>query len=96
MEKRKKGNHLKTWAIRQPPQSRAIELEPKDLTLSMRWAQKDALPIIGEGWWKRAPPTINRCEHRQTEDRSNGPSTWYWSSSSILTTLSSNFRKDER
>jgi hypothetical protein len=96
MKKRKKGHHLKTWAIRQSPEPRAIELEPEDLTISIRREEKDVLPIIGVGRWKRAPPTINGCEHRQTENRSNGHSICYCISSSILTTLSSTYRKDER
>ncbi len=87
MKKRKKGHHVKTWAIRQPLQPRAIEQEPEDLIISIRRVEKDELPIIGEGLWKRASPSINGCEHRQAENRSNGHSISNCISSLILTTL---------
>lgn len=48
MKKRKKGRRFKTWAIRQPPQPRVIEIVPEDLANYVIRAEKDVLPIIKE------------------------------------------------
>ncbi len=74
MKKRKKWRHFTISAARQAPELRAIELEPEDLAVYVRRAEKEVLPTIEEGRWNRAPPSINGCEHRQTENRSSGHS----------------------
>jgi len=48
MKKRKKGRRFNTWAIRQPPQPRVIEIEPEDLATSVSRAENDVLPMIAE------------------------------------------------
>lgn len=48
MKKRKKGRHLKTWAIRSAAQPRTIEMELADLVPYILRAEKDVLPIIRE------------------------------------------------
>jgi len=48
MKKRKKGLRFKTRAIRQPLQSRIIEIEPEDLAAYVSRAEKEVLPIIEE------------------------------------------------
>jgi hypothetical protein len=48
MKKREKGRRFKTWAIRQPPQPRVIEIEPEDLATYVSRAEKDVSPITLE------------------------------------------------
>ncbi len=56
MKKRKKGRRFTISAVWQAPEPRAIEMELEDLTIFIHRMNKDVLPIIGEGLWKRAPP----------------------------------------
>ncbi len=48
MKKRKKGRRFTVSAVRQAPQQRAIELEPEELAVYVRRAEKEVLPIIKE------------------------------------------------
>jgi hypothetical protein len=66
MKKRKKGRRFKTWAIRQPPQTRVIEIEPDDLATYVSRAEKDVLPIIAERQLSPAAAQFLLAERRQT------------------------------
>ena len=46
MEKRKKGRHFTFSAVRQALEPRAIEMEPEELAVYVRRAEKEVLPII--------------------------------------------------
>src|SRR6266487_358692 len=48
MKKRKKGRRFTIPAIRQLPEPRPIEMEPEELAMYVRRAEKDVLPIIKE------------------------------------------------
>jgi hypothetical protein len=48
MKKRKKRRHFTSSAVRQSPGPRAIEMEPEDLAVYVRRAEKEVLPIIKE------------------------------------------------
>ncbi len=48
MKKRKKGRRFTSSAVRQAPEPRTIELEPEDLAVYVRRAEKEVLPIIKE------------------------------------------------
>ena len=96
MKKRKKGRRFTISAVQQAPELRAIEMKPEELAMYVRRAEQEVLPIIEEGRWNTAPPSINGCEHRQMENWSNGHSICYCIPSSFLTTLLSTCRKDGR
>jgi len=66
MKKRKKGRRFKTWAIRQPPQPRVIEIEPDDLATSVSRAENDVLPIISERQVSSAAAQCLLAQQRQT------------------------------
>src|SRR5258707_5212933 len=65
MKKRKKGRRFYTWAIRQPPQPRVIEIEPDDLATSVSRAEKDVLPIIAERQLSTAAAQFLLAQQRQ-------------------------------
>ncbi len=46
MKKRKKRQHFTSSAVRQAPGPRAIEMEPEDLAVYVRRAEKEVLPIL--------------------------------------------------
>ncbi len=46
MKKRKKGRRFSISSIRQPSQQRTSEMEPEDLAVYVRRAEKEVLPII--------------------------------------------------
>jgi hypothetical protein len=48
MKKRKKGRRFNTSAVRQSPRQRTVELEPEELAIYVRRAEKEVLPIIKE------------------------------------------------
>ena len=48
MKKRKQGRRFTSSAVRQAPEPRAIEMEPEDLAVYVRRAEKEVLPIIKE------------------------------------------------
>jgi hypothetical protein len=48
MKKRKKGRRFTISATRQSPEPHAIEMEPEDLVVYVRRAEKEVLPIIKE------------------------------------------------
>jgi hypothetical protein len=48
MKKRKKGRRFTISAVRQSSQQRASEMEPEDLAVYVRRAEKEVLPIIKE------------------------------------------------
>src|SRR6266851_1044533 len=48
MKKRKKGRRFTSSAVRQSPEPRTIEMEPEDLAVYVRRAEKEVLPIIKE------------------------------------------------
>src|SRR5260221_3678586 len=48
MKKRKKGRRFTNSAVRQAPEPRTIEMEPEDLAVYVRRAEKEVLPIIKE------------------------------------------------
>jgi len=66
MKKRKKGRRFKTWAIRQPPRPRVIEIEPDDLATSVSRAENDVLPIIAERQVSSAAAQFLLAQQRQT------------------------------
>jgi len=48
MKKRKKGRRFTISAVRQAPRQRTIEVEPEELAVYVRRAEKEVLPIIKE------------------------------------------------
>jgi hypothetical protein len=48
MKKRKKGRRFNTSAVWQSPRQRTVELEPEELAIYVRRAEKEVLPIIKE------------------------------------------------
>jgi hypothetical protein len=48
MKKRKKGRRFTLSAVRQAPRHRTIEVEPEELAVYVRRAEKEVLPIIKE------------------------------------------------
>ncbi len=48
MKKRKKGRRYSISAVRKSPEPRTIEMEPEDLAVYIRRAEKEVLPIIKE------------------------------------------------
>ncbi len=48
MKKWKKGRRFKIPAVRQSPRQRTVELEPEELAIYVRRAEKEVLPIIKE------------------------------------------------
>ncbi len=49
MKKRKKGRRFTSSAVQQVPELRVIEMEPEELAMYVRRAEKEVLPIIEEG-----------------------------------------------
>lgn len=66
MKKRKKGRRFQTWAIRQAPQPRIIEIEPEDLAPYVSRAEKDVLPIIEEKQLSPAAAQFLLAQHTHT------------------------------
>ncbi len=53
MKKRKKGRRFTISAVRQALEPRAIEMEPEELAVYVRRAEKEVLPIIKERYLGR-------------------------------------------